>query len=112
MASKSKIGIALALMVLVVATAPAVLCVRYLATQSQAQDHSCCPQKTSPVSTVVPTCCIHSPAVTSHGIDVPAQILAGAAFTVEPLSIIAANEAPDDPDLDTSPPLCNSILRI
>jgi hypothetical protein len=112
MSSKSNIGIGLALMVLIIATAPAVQCVTYLAIQSQAQDHSCCPQKTTPVNTVVPACCIHSPAVTSHGVDVPAPILAGAVLSIEPPSIITASSATDVPDLDTSPPHCSSILRI
>jgi hypothetical protein len=113
MPNKSKFGIALALMLLVVATAPAVQCITYLPTQNQAQDHSCCPKNTVPADTVVPTCCIHSPAVTSQSIDVPAPSLAvGPTLAIEPPPVFAAMEGTIVPDLDTSPPHCSSILRI
>lgn len=113
MLSKSKIGIALALMILVVATAPAVQCITYLPTQNQAQDHACCPKNTAFADTTVPTCCIHSPAVTSQSIDVPAPSLAvGPTLVIEPPPICAEIESTIVPDLDTSPPHCSSILRI
>jgi len=113
MSGKTKVGLAAALMLVVIASAPVVQCLGYLASQNQQQTHSCCPQKTTPVSTVVPTCCIHSPAVTSQSVDVPAPSFAvGAVLTVATLQISTAIEAAIVPDLDTSPPLCSSILRI
>ena len=113
MSGKTKVGLAAALMLVVIATAPAVQCLGYLASQNQPQTHSCCPQKTSPVNTVVPTCCIHSPAVTSQTVNVPTPTWAiGAAIAVESLPITAAIEVAIVPDLDTSPPHCSSILRI
>ena len=113
MSSKSKIGIALALMLLVVATAPAVQCITYLPTLNQVQDHSCCPKNTAPADTVVPSCCIHSPAVTSQNVDVPVPSLAvGPTFAIEPPPVFPAIEGTIAPDLDTSPPDCSSTLRI
>jgi len=101
------------MMLLVIATAPAVQCLGYLAAQNKQQAHSCCPQKTVPVNTGVPTCCIHSPAVTSQSVDVPVPGLAlGAPLAIEPLTIVTAIESVVIPDLDTSPPHCSSILRI
>src|SRR5512142_100543 len=99
MLSKSKIGMALALMVLVFATAPTVQCLGYLYAQSHQETHGCCPQKTAPADSAAPTCCIHSPAVTTHSVEIPAPILAGAALAIEPPSIIAANEATGVHDL-------------
>jgi hypothetical protein len=113
MSGKTKVGLAAALMLVVIAAAPAVQCLGYLASQNHQQAHSCCPQKTTPVSTVVPTCCIHSPAVTSQTVDVPTpNSVIGAAIAVQSLPIIAAIEIAIVPDLHASPPHCSSILRI
>jgi hypothetical protein len=98
------------MVLLVLATAPAVLCASYMAQNTQA--HSCCPPPTAPENTAAPTCCIHSPAVTSHGIEIPAPSVASAAVAVDLLVIIARVETATIADLDTSPPHCSSILRI
>jgi hypothetical protein len=108
MASRAKFGIAAVMMLLVVATAPAVLCLGYLAQSTQA--HHCCPSKTAPA--LKPTCCIHAPAVTSPSVDIPAPSVASTAVAVDPLVITARVESVSVQDPDTSPPLCNSILRI
>jgi len=110
MSNSTKLGIALALMFVAIATAPAVLCFSYLA--QNAKTHSCCPKDSPPVS-VVPTCCVHSPAITSHTADVPATMTIEATvaatdptrprFDVEPITV---------EHQDTSPPGCSSILRI
>ena len=113
MSSKSKIGMALTLIVLVLATAPAVQCLGYLYAQSHQETHSCCPQKTTPADTAVPTCCIHSPAVTSQSVDAPAPIwTANDVMAIEPSPVITGVEEVTASVPDTSPPLCNSILRI
>jgi hypothetical protein len=109
MPGRAKFGIAAVMMLLVLATAPAVLCLSYLAQNIQA--HDCCPPKTPPA--VKPTCCIHSPAVTSSSVDVPAPSVATfAPLPVDPLPITASIESATVADLDMSPPGCSSILRI
>src|SRR6185369_6808100 len=109
MCRRAKFGVAAVMMVLALATTPALLCASYLAQNAQA--HSCCPPKTAPA--VKPTCCIHSPAVTSSSVDVPSpSVVAFTTLPVEPLPITAAIESAAVPDLSTSPPLCSSILRI
>src|SRR3954466_1544577 len=108
MASRAKLVIAAVMMLLVVATAPAVLCLGYLAQSPQA--HHCCPPKTAPA--VIPTCCIHSPAITSPSVDIPAPSVASASVAGDQLEITARVEYVIVQDHDTSPPLCSSILRI
>src|SRR4051794_23852051 len=108
MASRAKFGIAAVMMLLVVATAPAVLCFGYLAQSTQA--HHCCPPKTAPA--VKPTCCIHAPAVTSPSVDIPAPSVASAAIALNPVVTTASIESATVADLDISPPGCSSILRI
>jgi hypothetical protein len=110
MASRVKFGVAAAMMLLVFATAPAVLCASYMAQSARA--HSCCPPTTAPGNTAAPTCCIHAPAVTSPSIDIPAPSVASTAIAVDPLVTAAWGESLLVQDFDTSPPLCNSILRI
>src|SRR5512133_2479447 len=109
MASRAKRGVAAAMMLFVLATAPAVLCVSYMAQNTQA--HSCCPKPAS--DTVTPTCCIHAPAVTSQSVDVSAPSVAIAQFHLAgPMMATASIEAVPVIDLDTSPPPCSSILRV
>ena len=113
MSSKSKIGIALALMILVVATAPAVQCLGYLSSQTHLETHGCCPQETTPANTVLPTCCIHAPAVTSHVVNVLAPgLAAGTTLASDPLPITSWVDETLVALLDTSPPDCTSVLRI
>ena len=109
MANRAKLGVAVAMMLLVLATAPAVLCVSYMAQNTPA--HSCCPKPAS--DTVTPTCCIHAPAVTSQSVDAPAPSVAIAQIELAgPMMATASIAAAPVTDLDTSPPPCSSILRV
>ncbi len=111
MSGKAKFGIAFALMFVALATAPAVQCLAYLAQNTQTT-HSCCPQQ-KPQSAVPPSCCIHSPAITSHAVNVPVPIVTMSVFTaVAPITASLIGEAAVVGYIDTSPPDCSSILRI
>jgi hypothetical protein len=110
MFGKTKVGIAAAMVLLAIATAPAVLCLGYLAQNTQT--HGCCPPKTAPASTVVPTCCIQSPAVTSQNVVIAIDAVTAPAVPVEPFLVTVATRSAAVPDLNTSPPQCNSVLRI
>src|SRR5512133_1256132 len=111
MLGRAKVGIAAVMLLVAVATTPAMLCLGYLAQNTHS--HSCCPEKTPPGSTIVPTCCVHSPAVTSQIVDVQAPSLAaGVSIVVAPFALSAALDSATDPDLDTSPLQCSSVLRI
>ena len=96
-------------MLVAIATAPAMMCLSYVAQNSE---HGCCPEKTSP-ATVTPSCCFHAFAITSHSIDGPAPMTAEAPMTAGELAISITNADPIVvADLDTSPPHGSSILRI
>lgn len=110
MSNRAKLGIASALMFVAIATAPAVLCLSYLAQNTHA--HSCCHKNTPPVS-IVPTCCVHSPAITSHAADVPAPMIASATVTATDPARLTFDVLPVAIEFqDSSPPGCSSILRI
>ena len=109
MARTTKFVLALALIFLAVATAPAAMCVSYLAQNSPA--HGCCPEKTIPAATT-PTCCIHSPAITSHNIVVPVPIVASAFIPADPAVLMTGADSTVVSDLNSSPPACSSILGI
>ena len=110
MSSKAKFGIASSVIFVAIAAAPALLCLSYLA--QNANTHSCCPQE-KPQSAVVASCCIYSPAVTARSVDIPAPMIATAAFmAIDPSELTSNVEAVVIPNLDTSPPGCSSILRI
>ncbi len=97
-------------MFVAIATAPAVVCLSYLAQNTDT--HSCCP-KGAPPATVVPTCCIHSPAITSQAVEVPAPTIVLVSVTMEdPAQPISEYEGSVVEYEDTSPPDCSSILRI
>src|ERR1051326_7197362 len=66
MFGKNKLGIAVALIFLTMATAPAVVCLTYLARNTAT--HDCCPQE-KPDNTAVARCCVNSPAVISASVD-------------------------------------------
>ena len=108
--SKTKVEIAAAMMFLVVVSAPAFLCLSYLAHSTQT--HGCCPPKTAPVSTVVPTCCIQSPAIISQNIDVAFDVATVPMVAAKPLPVAAGVDSPAVLPLDTSPPIGSSVLRI
>jgi hypothetical protein len=111
MTGRVKFGVATVLMVLAIVTAPALLCSTFLASTSKT--HRCCPPKTAPGRTVVATCCIHAPAVTSMSVDIPVPAVASAAFdAAEATMTTTCGQSPADSELDTSPPHCSSILRI
>jgi hypothetical protein len=109
MSCKIKVGIAAAMVLLAVATAPAVLCLGYLA--QNIQGHSCCPSKSVPASSVA-TCCIQPPAVTSQNVVIAVDAAAAPAVVVEPILVTVATRSAAVPNLDTSPPQCSSVLRI
>lgn len=109
MLGKVKLGIASALMFAIVAT-PALGCVIYIA-QSRAA-HICCPQE-KPKGTVLTRCCVYSPAIAAQTTDVAAStITASAPVAIEPTKLTSDFEWVIVPSLDTSPPGCNSVLRI
>ena len=111
MSGKAKFGIAFALMFVALATAPAVQCLTYLAQDTQT-NHSCCPKNSAPAS-VTPTCCIHSPAITSHTADVQAPMIASTIVAAtDPVQVTFGVESVVVDHQDTSPPDCSSILRI
>jgi hypothetical protein len=111
MTGGAKFGIAAAMILFVLATAPALLCAGYIAQTNPS--HDCCPQKTAPPKTAVPTCCVQSPAVASQSVDVPAPDAALATELVRgPLFVNVGIQFSIAPDLDSSPPGCSSILRI
>lgn len=109
MLGKTKVGIAAAMVLLAVAIAPTVLCLGYLVQSTQT--HGCCPSKTAPASTVVLTCCIQSPAVTSQNVVFAIDAVTAPAIAAEPFLVTVATRSAV-PDLDTSPPQCSSVLRI
>ena len=110
MASRFKFGVVAMMLLLVLATAPAVLCASYMA--QSARTHGCCPPTTAPGNNAAPTCCIHAPAVISPNIDIPTPSVASTAIAIVTLVTAAWGESLLVQDLDTSPPLCSSILRI
>lgn len=111
MSGQAKFGIAFALIFVALATAPAVQCLSYLA-QTDNSPHSCCHQKPAPAS-VIPTCCIHSPALTSHSFDVVTPMIAVAtSVVIVPIATYLSGDLGFAAVLDTSPPDCSSILRI
>jgi hypothetical protein len=117
MLSKARFGIAALLMFVALATAPAMRCLGYLASScgmQHGQSHSCCHPKPASGDTVVPTCCIHIPAMTSKGTDVPPPSVAMVTpSAVEAqLLVVSVTETSAAPHLDTSPPSSSSILRI
>lgn len=109
MSGKAQFGIAPALIVAVVA-APALACLVYIA--QHAYTHNCCAGE-KPQSAVLARCCAYSPAITARNIDVPAPMIAAtplmASDAVEPTPNLVSIVIPN---FDTSPPGCNSILRI
>lgn len=109
MSSRGKLGIACALIFVAIATAPVAACLSYLAQNTET--HSCCP-KSAPPPTVVPTCCIHSPAVTSHNVDVPVPMIASATVATDPARLTVDVESVFVQYQDTSPRDCSSVLRI
>ena len=109
MSGKAKVAIAAAMMLLIVASSPAVLCLDYLAQNSQA--HNCCPKPT-PVKIVVPACCIQPPAVTSQSVGFALDMGLVGTIGVEPLARTTSIQSAVVPDRDISPPPCSSVLRI
>lgn len=109
MCRKTKVGIAAAMVLLAVATAPAVLCLGYLAQNTQ--NHGCCPSKSVPASSVG-TCCIQPPAVTSQNVVVATDAAIAPTTSVDPFLVTVAVQSAVVPQLDTSPPQCSSVLRI
>ena len=109
---KAKFGIALLLMLVAFATAPAMQCLGLMA--SSAQPHSCCHPKPAPARPTVPACCVHSPAVTTQSAEVraPGMAMASPVVDAAPALIVAVAEFASAPHLDTSPPHLSSILRI
>jgi hypothetical protein len=110
MSGKAKFGIASALIFVSIAACPALVCLSYLA--QNANTHGCCPQE-KPQNAVLARCCVYSPAVTAHSVDIPAPMIAAATFiAINPADLTSDVELVVIPNLDTSPPGCSSILRI
>jgi hypothetical protein len=110
MSGKAKFGIASTLIFVAIAAAPALVCLSYLAQSTDT--HSCCPQE-KPQNTVVPGCCVYSPAVTSPSVDARAPMIGAATFIeIDPTNFTSDVERVQVHKLDTSPPACSSILRI
>ena len=109
MFGRAKFGIAWALIFLAIATAPALLCLNYLARNTVT--HNCCPQE-KPNNTAVARCCVYSPAVTSASVDTAPPAIGPVERSIELTAFPARVELAVSPDLDTSPPGCSSILRI
>jgi len=111
MQGRAQARFVVAMMAMLLAAAPAALCLRYLAQNTQS--HSCCPQKSAPSSNVVPVCCVQSPAVTSNVVSAPAFVaLLADAFVTIPSTISVFSETLDTIEASPSPPHCSSILRI
>ena len=66
MLRKLQFGAAIVMMVVVITSAPALLCVGYLGQRSL---HDCCPSPSAPESSV-PVCCVQAPAITTQAVDV------------------------------------------
>ena len=109
MSGKTKVVIAAAMMLMIVASSPAVLCLEYLAQNSHT--HNCCP-KLGPVKTVVLACCIQPPAVTSQNVGFALDMGLVGLIGVEPLVRTNSIQSAVGPDRDISPPPRSSILRI
>jgi hypothetical protein len=72
MVRKVQFGAAIVMIVVVVTSAPALLCVGYLGQRSL---HDCCPGPSAPESSVL-VCCVQSPAVTTPAVDVDHSAIA------------------------------------
>jgi hypothetical protein len=108
---KARFGIAVVMVLVAIATAPAVQCLGYRARNVQC--HSCCHTKPAP-GTAMPNCCVQSPALASESAVFPGPSVAVTAPVVDvaPLVTVSVAQSTPAPHLDTSPPLCSSILRI
>jgi hypothetical protein len=110
MSQKAKFRLASALILVAIATAPALLCITYLARNTST--HSCCPQEKSQ-KVVIASCCVYSPAITTPNVDAPASMIAAATFlAVDQTALVSDVDPVVFPNLDTSPPGCTSVLRI
>lgn len=111
MQGRAQARFVVAVMAMLLATAPAALCLRYLAQNTEG--HGCCPQKSAPSSNVVPVCCVQSPAVTSSAVSIQAPVVpATDAFVTLPQTVGNVSEIVFTVDASSSPPHCSSILRI
>ena len=108
MFGRAKFGIAWALIFLAIATAPALVCLNYLARNTVT--HNCCPQE-KPNNTAA-RCCVYSPAVTSASVDTAPPAIGPVERSIDFTAFTARVEPAVIPALDTSPPGCSSILRI
>jgi hypothetical protein len=107
---KAKFGVATALILIAIATVPALVCISYLAQNTST--HGCCPQE-KPQKAVLARCCIYSPAVTTPSVDAAASMIASATFIASASStLVSAVDPVAVSNLDTSPPGCTSVLRI
>ena len=110
MFEKAKFGVASALILVAIATVPALVCFSYLAQHNST--HRCCPQE-KPQNAVLARCCVYSPAVTTASVDAPASMIAPAISTaIDPSTFVSAVDLVFISNLDTSPPGYISVLRI
>lgn len=110
MFTKAKFGVASALILVAIATSPALVCINYLAQNTST--HNCCPQE-KPQNAVLARCCAYSPAVTSQSVNVAAPMVVPATFMVlDPPAFTSDFYPVTVLDPDTSPPGCSSVLRI
>jgi len=108
MSGETKFGIA-SVLILAIAAAPALACLIFI---TQNASHNCCPLE-KPLHSVIARCCVYSPATTTDRIDSPAPMIATEMFVASnSLELTPDCEPLVIPSLATSPPGCNSILRI
>lgn len=101
---------AIVIMVVVITSAPALLCVTYLGQSSTA--HDCCPSPAAPAKSV-PVCCVQSPAITTQAVDVDhsATLAAIAPVANEHNVTVLVNFIPSVLSA-AEPPSSNPVLRI
>jgi len=109
MARGIQLGAAIVMMLVVITSAPALLCVGYFAQDSPV--HDCCPSR-SPEK-VVPACCVQSPAITTQhpNVQVFGTELSGMLAIEQSPVVFHEGFLPIVPAY-LSPPLSTAVLRI
>jgi hypothetical protein len=109
MARGIQLGVTIVMMLVVITSAPALLCVGYFAQDSHV--HDCCPSR-SPEK-VVPVCCVQSPAITTQhpNIQVFGTELSGM-LAVEQSPVVFHEDSLPIVPAYLSPPISTAVLRI
>lgn len=109
MARGIQIGVTIVMMLVVITSAPALLCVGYFAQDSHV--HDCCPSP-SPEK-VVPVCCVQSPAITTQHPNI--QVFGtelSAMLAVEQSPVVFHEHSLAIVPAYLSPPASTAVLRI